>query len=275
MLHERLNADMIDIHSHTKFSADGRDTAQDMAAAAFTAGCKIFGFSEHVDMDYYVSGLDFVQTDLDAYLSCAHALKVEYAGRGVTLLAGAEFGYHSDAQDEYVRLTNKYSFDYCINSVHLTDGKDCYLQPYFEGKDKQFAYRRYLETVLESLNVKYDYHIVGHLGYVARNAPYPDQLLRYSDFPALIDKILDTVIKEQKVLEVNTNVKTAGTPVMPSYEILARYYELGGRLISYGSDAHNVGRILEGFGQVSANLKKIGFENLSYFEKGNAKFIKL
>lgn len=119
-----------------------------------------------------------------------------------------------------------------INSVHCVDGYDVYFKMAFLFKTKKRVYRRYLETILESLDAPYKYDIVAHIGYIAHGAPYRDKLLRYKDFPNEIDAILKGIISRDKALEINFHHEMA-----PQRDIIERYYELGGRKISYGSDA--------------------------------------
>ena len=258
----------IDLHTHTSFSPDSKEEPEVMVSTAASLGCSVYGITEHIDFDYVVCKIDSVQTDIQAYINKICELKTEVSN--MLLLTGAEFAYHKEAEALYRDTLTKYNFDYIINSVHVTDGKDCYFLPYFEGKEKDYAYRRYLETVLESVDAGYDYQIVGHIGYVARHAPYEDKKLYYKDFAKLIDEILFRIIQKNKVLEVNTNVKNCGFLTLPSFEILERYYELGGRKITYGSDAHSKERILENYDLVINKLKEIGFKRLTYFNNKEA-----
>lgn len=153
----------------------------------------------------------------------------------LNLCFGIEASYDSSkaAKEAYQRTIAKYPFDVVINSVHCVDGYDVYFKMAFLFKTKKRVYRRYLETILESLDAPYQYDIVAHIGYIAHGAPYRDKLLRYKDFPNEIDAILKGIISRDKALEINFHHEMA-----PQRDIIERYYELGGRKISYGSDAH-------------------------------------
>ncbi len=256
---------MIDIHNHSIFSADCHVPTEKMVRAAVRKGCAVFGISEHFDYDCLADGITEEKIDVAGYCACASELKEKYRD-DIKFLIGAEFGYHPGACELYCAVEREYEFDYVVNSVHVTDGEDCYFQPYFVGKSKEQAYRRYLETVLESLSAPYDWQIAAHIGYVARNAPYPDPRLYYCEFKPLLDEILRTVIRQEKALEINTNVKTCGYPTIPHEEIFARYYELGGRLVTFGADAHQPARIGENYALAVAMLKALGFTELSYYE---------
>lgn len=258
-----------DIHTHTKFSADGTCDMEDMIKTAISLGLEYYGISEHFNYEYdrlhlKIDGEEVPPIDEKAYFTRARAMQKKYAGK-INLLAGAEFGFddNSRTQERYIQTVEKYKPDFVINSIHVCLGMDCYFPHYCEGKSKEFAYNAYLYRVLESLDAAYPYDIVAHIGYCSRNATYPDPKLRYEDFSDVLDAILRRIIQKNKILEVNTSAKTAGSPFIPDTDILTRYYELGGRKVSFASDAHYAARIGEKRELVCEALKKIGFTYLS------------
>lgn len=256
---------LTDVHNHSTFSTDGRSTLEDMVSTAKIKGLRYFGISEHFDNDYLALGLKINGgppfTDADGYFKTAAELKEKYNDSNFTFLAGCEFGFtqHNQCFDDYARLIEKYSPDFIVNSVHTVDGRDCWFADYFEGKSKEKAYGAYLEEVLKSLSAPYYYDIVSHLGYCARNAKYPDPKLRYENFRDIIDEILSTIAYKGKILEVNSSSRGAGSDFLPDIDILTRYFELGGRLVSFASDAHATDRICDKRDKVVTALKKIGF----------------
>lgn len=262
---------LTDVHTHSAFSADGVSPLEDMVGAAFAKGVKYYGVSEHFDYDYNALGIPIkgkpAFTDADAYFKAARALQRRY---GDMLLVGGEFGYSDDggAQEKYAELIERYSPDFVVNSVHTVDGKDCWFGEYFAGKTKRQAYGAYLERVLESLSAPYPYDIVAHVGYVSRNAPYGDNKIDYSDYPDLYDRILKGVVERGKILEVNSSSRGAGSRFLPDVDVLSRYYELGGRKVSFASDAHSVDRICDGRAEVVAALGKIGFTCITVPARG-------
>lgn len=256
---------LTDVHTHSLFSADGHSPLADMARVACEKGVRYFGISEHLDYDYREQGIlaqgDYVpMIDEDGYFTAARALQARYAGT-MRLLVGAELGFAplSRCCEAYERVITRFRPDFVVNSVHTCDGADCFFPEYFTDKEKDYAYRRYLDRVRESLEAPYPYDVVAHLGYVARNAPYPDPKLRYEDYAEVLDDILKRVIEKGKILEVNSSSRTAGSDFLPDTDILTRYFSLGGRLVSYGSDAHGTERICDKRDEVCSALKKIGF----------------
>ena len=263
-----------DIHTHTTFSPDGRSSIEEMIARAQERKLEIYGISEHFNYDYdrmdlRIDGQAVPPIDEEAYFTRARALQRQYAGT-LQILIGAEFGYDHDSRSltRYCRTAEKYKPDFIINSIHTCLGMDCYFPHYCEGRSKAFAYNAYLYRVLESLDAPYPYDIVAHIGYCSRHAPYPDPKLRYADFSDVIDEILRRIVRKGKILEVNTSSKTAGSPFIPDTDILARYYELGGREVSFASDAHDTERIGEKRDLVCAALKELGFTYLTVPRRG-------
>ena len=263
-----------DIHTHTKFSADGRNSIEEMIAAAMQKGLAWYGISEHFNYDYdrlhlTIDGQKVPPIDERAYFTRARELQKQLRGK-LHLLVGAEFGYDNanSTLQRYIETEQEYSPDFVVNSVHTCLGMDCYFPHYCVGKSKEYAYNAYLYRVLESLDAPYRYDIVAHIGYCSRNATYPDPKLRYEDYADVLDEILKRIIARGKILEVNSSAKTAGSPFIPDTDILERYFELGGRMVSFASDAHDTTRIADRRDIVVAALKKIGFTHLTIPDKG-------
>ena len=263
-----------DIHTHTKFSADGRNSIEEMIAAAMQKGLAWYGISEHFNYDYdrlhlTLDGQEVPPIDERAYFTRARELQKQLRGK-LHLLVGAEFGYDNanSTLQRYIETEQEYSPDFVVNSVHTCLGMDCYFPHYCVGKSKEYAYNAYLYRVLESLDAPYRYDIVAHVGYCSRNATYPDPKLRYEDYADVLDEILKRIIARGKILEVNSSAKTAGSPFIPDTDILERYFELGGRMVSFASDAHDTTRIADRRDIVVAALKKVGFTYLTIPDKG-------
>lgn len=263
-----------DIHTHTKFSADGRSTIDEMIGKALELGLSWYGIAEHFNYDYdrlrlTIDGQPVPPIDEKAYFTRARKLQKQLNGK-IRLLVGAEFGYDNanSTLQRYMETEQKYSPDFVVNSVHTCLGMDCYFPHYCNGRTKEYAYNAYLYRVLESLDAPYRYDIVAHIGYCSRNATYPDPKLRYEDFADVLDEILKRIIARGKILEVNSSAKTAGSPFIPDTDILERYFELGGRMVSFASDAHDASRVADRRDIVVSALKKVGFTHLTVPDQG-------
>lgn len=264
---------LTDIHTHTAFSTDGKEDIFSMLEKAKKIGLDYWGISEHFDYDYYVDGISFFDsparfTDAKKYFSCARTLAKNTSE--VHILVGAELGFtrNERVNEYYHAMIERYKPDFIVNSVHTQGKHDWYEREAFAEKTKKEAYEEYLSLVRDSLHAGYPYDIVGHIGYVTRFSPYADGKMRYEEFSALLDEILQTIIGMGKILEVNSSVSGAPSDFLPDEEILRRYYELGGRAVSFASDAHAGDRLADKREKVVAALRGIGFGYLTIPEKG-------
>lgn len=259
-----------DTHVHTKNSHDGKLPIQSIVDLAKAQGLCYLCTTDHLDYDFEYgknrAPVSWPPLDLPAYYKEWQIAKTALdndKNSSLTLCFGIEASYDKSekAKEKYKEIIREYPFDAVINSVHCVDGYDVYFKTAFLFKRKKHVYRRYLETILESLDAPYPYDIVAHIGYIAHGAPYRNKALKYSDFPDEIDAILKGIIERGKAMEINFHHDMA-----PGRDIVQRYYDLGGRKISYGSDAHR-GDICKNFDDAVQMLKEIGFTHLCVFEK--------
>ncbi|MGN1042215.1 MAG: histidinol-phosphatase HisJ family protein [Christensenellales bacterium] len=261
---------MIDAHTHTEFSFDGRATALNMAEKGKSLGLEYMAFTDHCDRDYayLYKYIHIRQLNVDEYMKTVSEMKEKYP----FLALGIELGYSEFAERDYKRLPLE-KFDYVLNSVHTADGLDCYNPEFFYNRSKKEAYTSYLKKVLKSVNADYSFDTITHLGFVRKNAPFDDASLTLSEYGDLIDEILKGIIDKGKTLEINSNVKYKD--FMPTKEIVERYFELGGRNVCFSSDAHVVGRVGEMYREGAELAKSIGFEYWTVYRERKMQKIKI
>lgn len=254
---------LIDSHVHSANSSDGKDRISKIVAEAEQKGLSYLCITDHLDMDLKCGGhtpIPWKHINLDDYRE-EWTQAAKNAPENLQFRFGIEAGWSKEAEKVLVDLLPKYDFDCVINSVHFVLGWDVYFPQAFWFKSKKSVYSKYLDCILESLDAPYQYDIIAHIGYVTRNAPYRDKSLRYADYPDKFDAILRGIISRDKALEVNTH-----TELFPSVEILKRYYELGGRRLSFGSDSHK-GDLCKQYLETCAMLKEMGFGGFTVYTK--------
>lgn len=259
---------MTDMHIHTHFSSDSDEICENYLLAARANGDKAIGFSDHCDGDLF-DGDEHALLDVDGYF--AELDRAAASFDDIRVLKGVEFGYSQSAERRYTSMLREHKFDYAIMSVHSVPGRgDCYYPEYFDGLDKHQAYELYLNAVLSSVTSSSDFQILGHLGYVARYAPYTDKRLYYGEFAPLIDRILSAVIDRGAAIELNTRASGLDFGIVTPYEILERYIDLGGRLFTFGSDSHKTEHYRNGAETVKSTLYRLGIKSTVRFERGIA-----
>ena len=241
---------MYDYHMHSTVSFDAKDTGLAMALAAKERGLKEICFTDHID---YTPEMDMV-FDTAVYNAAYDGLEVP----GLLIRRGMEFGLTPDNAEQLKIDLGRRHFDFVLGSVHLVEGEDIYMEPYWANKSYDEAVRRHLETTLECVRVHEDYDVLGHLTYIAKCGANPrHELIRYEDHKSIMDEIMRELVKREKGMEVNTSgIDRCGGP-LPTMDYFRRFYELGGRIVTVGSDAHDTARAGQYTHEMAAELKKI------------------
>lgn len=230
---------MYDFHLHSRVSFDGRDTGLNMAMAAKAAGLKEICFTDHRDYD----PLDpdhKLQYNITQYNNEYQKLEVS----GLTIRHGFEFGMLPDNREQFRQDVSLRNWDFVIGSVHFVDGLDVYFDTYWENKTPYQAILRAMEDTLLCVKQHDDYDVLGHLTYLAKTFGNPrKQPILIADYQETVDEILKVLVYKGKGLEVNTSGIDACGAFLPDREYLRRFKELGGQIVTVGSDAHHANRV--------------------------------
>ena len=230
---------MFDFHIHSRVSFDGHDTGNALALAAREAGLREICFTDHRD---YELGAP-VQTmvfDPQDYSREYDSLEIP----GLTIRRGMEFGLTPDNREQFHKDVGLRDFDFVLGSVHFVEGLDVYFAPYWQGKTLFQAERRYLEETLRCVTIHDDFDVLAHLNFLSKAPACPcPRPLPYGEHAEILDAILETLVKKGKGLEMNTSGLERGVGFLPEREFFVRFRQLGGEIVTVGSDAHRCDRV--------------------------------
>ena len=230
---------MFDFHMHSNVSFDSEESAAKMVRAARERGLREICFTDHYDHGVFYEGVEEA-FDLENYAAVYDGLTDD----GVLIRRGAEFGLMPDNADELSGLLSKRSFDFIIGSVHNVGEFEIYTPPFWDGKSAEQAFAEHLETTLECVRAHRDFDVLGHLTYASKCPPNKEKrLIEYSDHAEIIDSILLTLAENGKGIEINTSGKDKLGVFLPDEKIVRRFRELGGEIVTVGSDAHDASRV--------------------------------
>lgn len=261
-----------DFHTHSHFSSDSSETLENMISFAKKNHIQILCITDHMDLDYPMdeNGYDFL-LDLLSYTETIKKLK--QTTDGIEIRLGIELGVMDYLSPKLSTLVKQYPFDFVIASSHLVNGIDPYYPAYKDKFPGNMGYVAYFGSILENLKTFEDFDVYGHLDYVCRyiNVPYLP-----SDFTDLIDEILRKIIELGKGIEVNTASLSKGLHFPhPHPFILKRYLELGGEIITVGSDAHSAPNIAAHFMETEKHLLSLGYKYYATYKDRKPSFHKL
>lgn len=261
---------MYDFHIHSRVSFDGHDTGAQLAQAALAAGLKEICFTDHRDYLRKEQKQPLL-FELDAYSAEYDGLEVP----GLTIRRGVEYGLYNDNQERMKRELKQRDYDFVLGSVHFVDDIDVYFPEYWEGKTLRQAHERYFETMLECVQANDDFDVLSHMTYLRKGGGSPVKTpLPYEEYRQIIDEILRTLAAKGKGLELNTSGMDRCGGFLPTPDYFRRFKELGGEIVTVGSDAHRCDRVGQYSREACAILKDI-FGYVCTFEGRKPVFHKL
>ena len=293
-----------DYHLHSSFSGDSDTPMEEMILRGIELGLTKMCFTEHNDFDYpatkpmptnagipggiadtAAAGTDASDSDIvtdgmfelnpDSYLYDFLKLKEKYVNL-ITLCFGVELGLQPHLSKENAAFAKAHDYDFIIASSHICNGKDPYYPYFYEGRTQEDAYLEYFESILDNLKSYSNFDVYGHLDYIVRYGPKKDEGYSYEAYHDIFDRILDRLISMEKGIEINTAGLAKGMhDANPCIGVIRRYRELGGEIITVGSDAHKPEQITYAFDRAADILKDCGFRYYTTFEKRSPSFHRL
>lgn len=250
-----------DYHIHTYYSNDSECPMEEMIKKAILIGLEEIVFTEHVDYGVKVD----TNCDYKRYLEEITQMQKKYAGK-ITIKTGIEFGMQQHTIPLFQKDYDTYNFDFVILSNHQIEDKEFWRYDYQRGKSQDEFQRNYYQAIYDVICEYKDYSVLGHLDAIKRYDEYGD----YPDEKIIdiVEKILRQVIADGKGIEVNTSSFKYGLKdLTPSRALLEKYYQLGGSIITIGSDSHDKDQLGAHISEIKEVLKEIGFIQFCTFEK--------
>ncbi|MGN0164638.1 MAG: histidinol-phosphatase HisJ family protein [Lachnospiraceae bacterium] len=267
-----------DYHVHTSFSTDSDAHPREVVEAAIQQGIKDLCITDHMDCEWPEDHNSFI-FDVKEYFDTLSSLRTEYKNQ-LNLHIGMELGLRNEP-DIYSLLRPHYEslskepFDFIIGSTHVFDYGDPYYSKFWEDRDPEDRINEYFEATLFNAENYDSYDVYGHLDYVIRYMPdgfHYDQ----NHFSELIEAILKTIIHKGKGIEINTSsLDKCLMETNPNASVIEMYRNLGGEIITIGSDSHSPKTLCSHFSSAADILKECGFEYYTIFRNRKPEFIKL
>ena len=277
----------VDCHCHTWNSPDSDSNPEEICRMAREFGLLGIAFTDHCDANR-LSENDAVAV-VQKSVKDAELMQSRY-GERLEVLRGVELGNHAFNPELVRRVLRACEFDIVVGSVHAVayNGIDKNISKIDFGSFSEQEVREYLalyfkETlrVVESEDINSIAHITFGVRYMIRREPREIDITPYLD---TVELALSEMIKRSVALEINANdvvprMATVGRTVLRrngvlgeisigdiDFEIARRYYEMGGRIITLGSDGHAPERVGRAFDEIIPKLRDIGFEQAYYFK---------
>ena len=251
-----------DYHVHTYYSDDSSTPMERQVKQAVSLGLDEICITDHVDY-----GVKFDDIDYPRYFAEIDGLRRKYAGK-ISVRSGLECGVQVHTAGQYEALYDTYrdSIDFILLSIHQVDDLPFWGQQFQAGKTQDEYQQAYYAELLRVVQCYHDYSVLAHVDLMVRYdlaGEYP-----FSKVKDVIAEILTTAINDGKGIELNTSSWRYGlNDTQPSREILRLYHDLGGEILTLGSDSHSpeyIGALMEEAREI---LRSLGFRKFCTFEK--------
>lgn len=257
-----------DQHLHSRFSVDSKADPRENCLQAIERGLSGLTFTEHFDM-HPVNRPSCVW-DYGAIADAVAALRDEFADR-LKVNLGIEVCFQPCAMPEILEHLENNHFDLVLLSIHWCGGRQLHLKKEWAGLTPSEVARTYFEAVLEAVQFCLElknsgqrpFDVLGHMDLVKRYARRFGNAFDIREYEDVIDEIWRTAIAADILPEINTSTLRNGEgegEAMPGEWTIRRYVELGGRVMSIGSDSHRSDHIGADFDTAAAILRRAGIE---------------
>lgn len=263
-----------DYHIHSKFSGDSNEDLIKIIEKSIELGLKEIAITDH--LEYGMKDLSSAwDINLDEYVKEILRLKEIYKNK-IKIKLGVEAGVQPHTLNYYNEKISKYPFDFVIASTHGINSIDLAFGILQEGKTRDEMQDFYFKTVLENVKKFKNYCVYGHIDFVTRYGGTKFRGMDIEKHMEVIDEILKEIIHSGKGIEINTSGFRYGeNRVYPDFPILKRYFELGGEILTIGSDSHQKEYITKYFKTAYEILEKLDIKYITSFEKMKPNFIKI
>lgn len=279
---------LIDCHTHTQFSMDSDADINKMIEKAISLGLSAYAVTDHCECncfypkEHYSENMfsDYFnyQKDFENSVTALTELKEKYNNK-INLICGTELGQATHDFDVAEKIVNDSRLDFVIGSMHQLPGKE------------DFAFIKYTEYSCDEIKKLLEdyfreiyklckwgkFDVLGHLTYTLRymyNAFRKD--IDISPYDDIIAESFKLLAENGKGIEINTSgLRQSYGRTFPDLKYIKMFRQLGGEIISVGSDAHTVEDLGAGTDKGAELAFEAGFTHLCYFKQRKPVFIEI
>ncbi|MDL2237426.1 histidinol-phosphatase HisJ family protein [Christensenellaceae bacterium OttesenSCG-928-K19] len=264
---------MFDYHVHSGLSFDGRESISAFCQKALELQLKELCFTEHIELDHiYQTDWDG-KVDFDEYSRQIADARKKYPA--LLIKQGLEAGLQPGNINETTDYLRGKPLDFIVASQHVAKGKDPYTdRDYFRGRPEHEVVKEFLDETSHCLQVFDDFDVVGHLSFATFYSPSGTPL-EYGSYAEPLEPLLKNLVERGKGLEANTTGYYIFDAPQASFSVLKRFRELGGEIVTIGSDAHFTIALGHAYQAAAQVLQLAGFRYVCTFSQRQPVFHKL
>ena len=263
---------MYDYHTHSRNSSDGKNSAAALCEKAIAAGMREIAVTDHFEPttgneEYrFYKPCNYFLDMLKARMLYGTQLKIKYA---------VELGQPHLYPEYSARLLESYPYDYVLASAHKMKGDVDFGEVAYDKNNLSQYCVSYLEE-LKALALWNNFDCVGHLDLIKRYAARVDLKANLMEHRERLEEVLKILIGNGKGIEINTSgLRQHAKECLPGLDIVRLYKQLGGEIITVGSDAHCSEDVGKGIREGIEIARTAGFEYMTVYTQRKPHRIRL
>lgn len=257
-----------DYHIHSEQSPDGCESLEHIGEKALKKGLTEIAITDHFEL-FHEKEAEPWYTDayLKRYITDVSEFQKKMADDGRLIVRrGIELGQPHENPERMKQVIETGDFDFIIASMHCVEDVDCKFWNY-EKTSLHDLCLYYFEGMYKMVS-KAEYDVVGHMDYIRRYIWRSGLDVDITRYMPEIEDILKVIIGRSKGIEINGSAcHERDNATFPIHAIIKRYVELGGKHITFGSDAHRLEHIGEGYETAKTLIEANGLEAFTRYEK--------
>ena len=257
-----------DYHIHSKFSMDSEADPLAEILTAKENGIDDIIFTEHCDCNYEPDTPPEMELrpflDVNGYWNYMNDLRNT---KDYDFGIGLEVGQSAQALERTNKIISSYDWDFVIGSLHKPKNDYNYFFLDYTTKDIYRLFEDYFSELYDTAKIN-NFSVLGHLYHPIRYIIIQGLNFDLTKFDSEMADILKVVAQNGKGIEVNLKGYEPGkNNMIPNIKYIKMFRELGGEIITIGSDSHDKNTVGKFVTEATEVVKEAGFRYIAKFRK--------
>lgn len=254
-----------DYHLHTNASCDSLATMAEMCRSALEMGVAEIAFTEHFDCK--PEDICYGYYRPNTYFETLEAARREFEPQGLTIRAGVELSEHHLYADIQRPVLEAWPYDLALGSLHWVGDNNIFDDAYFRAHSPQETAEAYF-TELARLAQFGGFEVLAHPDVLKRSAFDVYRRFEIEPYEDLVRRVWQACIDNGIGIEINTSALRMNVQeVHPAPAALRWYREMGGELLTIGSDGHRPTNVGYELATALDLARAAGFTRLASYEQ--------
>lgn len=252
----------IDYHVHSDNSFDCKIPMDEMCCRAVARGISELAFTDH--FNNHLLDIDLGYYDPERYFADLERCRAQFPT--LTIRAGIEVGEPHRWGSKILPILQRYPYDLVLGSLHWVGNQNVFNPDYFRGQGPQKAYGDYFAE-LNRMVRHGGFDILAHVDLPKRAGFNVYGSYDIGAYEEAVRDLWQSCIESQIAVEINTKgVRCRVAQLHPTTAALKWYVEMGGQLLTLGSDAHHSNNVGEHFDQAIQSAHEAGLTHVCRFQ---------